>query len=60
MLCRLAICNYHKRLCAKDNAEFDVTGNTGYVCPVVCVKANYAFIAHIMGYVSIFTWVSLC
>ena len=36
-------------LLAKDIAEFDVTGMLK-VCPVVCMRANHAFIAHLREY----------
>ena len=59
MLCRLTIRNYHRRLQVKDNAEFDVTGMLRKY-PVVCVKVNHTFNAHLRVYQQYFTWVSLC
>ena len=36
---------------AKDNAEYDATGMLR-MYPVVCVKANHAFNAHLSGIIS--------
>ena len=44
---------------AKDIAELDATGMLN-VYPVVCVRANHAFNAHLRVYQQYDAWVSLC
>jgi hypothetical protein len=43
----------------KGIAEFDVTGMLK-MYPVVCLRANHAFIAHLRVHQQYFAWVSLC
>ena len=59
MLCRLAGWNYHSQLQVKDNAEYDATGMLK-MYPVVCLRANHAFTAHLRVYQQYVAWVSLC